>query len=555
MTPLWRNRSFLVSAWTFLVVSLPNLVAFFAATGEDGNLAARAAHLLFAAGIVLSLWPLVGSRLSLWGSLPLVVMVPFETYQILLMGKPSTIGTIGALLDTTPREALELVGGTWHLLAAALALPVIHAVVVAKARPSTWKAPAAGRTRLLVLAVALGMFVPEAAYLASRPFALEWKLLGLRLDADETFPFGLLHKTVYSAKAKLRLAHRSLQAASFDWRPLRAAEVSGPETYVIVVGESSRSGNWSLYGYGRRTTPRLEADRDLLVFRDATSGANATPESLPQILSLATAEHPERFDSSSSILSCFRQAGFKTWWLSTQGRFGVFDSKPTMIGKEADEARFLSRENDAPLHDGDLLPFLDRALMDPSPRKLVVLHTLGSHYQFDKRYPKAFERFAVTDGSLRDSGSYDNAILYTDWLLEQILSRLRARPGVRVFAFLSDHGESRGENGFVLHGNVTPPRAEFEIPFLLWTSAEWERTNPLASGRLREHLAAKVSSVDFLPTFLDMADIHSPRVDSSRSLAREAYGPRRRLARVPQGFVVDVDTLTGTSLQAHPLRG
>lgn len=548
-----RKAEAFALGWALLMVSMPALVQSFAGNNAlrytDFEILSRVTRLPFAIGIILLTWALLGSRLFLWISLPLSVFAQFETFHILVMKTPSSIGTIGSMLDTNPREMHELVSSYVPFVMASIALMICHTIILFKTR--RFIQPTTVRARILILCSALSLLIPEFVFLKTRPWEREWKIEVLKLDAQETFPFGTLDKLTDVLQTKYRLTSRTRLNRSFDWKAHRSVIPGERETYVIIIGESSRSGNWGLYGYGKPTTPRLQADSDLIVFKDMTSGATETTESVPMLLTLATPEDIRRFDSTSSILSSFRQMGFKTWWLSTQGRFGAWDVKPSMIGKEAHEWSFLNIDpDDETLHDGALLPLLDTALRDTATRKLIVLHTSGSHFQYTKRYPEPFAKFAVTDEEEYEFGSYDNSILYTDWVLDQVLSRIRNVPGIRSMAYISDHGEALGENDCYNHSNDEPPRAEFEVPFFVWVSDELKQLRPEVASQLRSHVDAKASASDFLPTILDITGVRTPLVDSTRSLAGKSYRPRVRTVRLPQGNLVDVDQLTGSSFSS-----
>ena len=234
----------------------------------------------------------------------------------------------------------------------------------------------------------------------------------------------------------------------FQWQPTISKERPRREMYVVVVGESSRSGNWGRYGYSRKTDPLTSADTALLGFANVTSGSNLTTLSMPQLFTLTPPWQPEVFDTVSSVITCFRQAGFKTWWISAQGVFGTGDSKPSMIGKEADVWKFLSIDLDPRgLYDSRLLPLLDSALEDSFSRKLIVLHTQGSHFDYRNRYPEEFRVFGSDSGKSWEHDSYDNSVLYTDWIIHQALVKMRKSSDPSAFLFISDHGEALGEGG------------------------------------------------------------------------------------------------------------
>jgi len=542
--------------WCFLVVLSPNL---FAALHDDfASPLLRSLRLFFALGFVLLPAALLPTAWLPWLALPVAVAVPLEFLHIHLMGCPSTIGILHSLLETTPQEVGELVRQEWRAVLVLLLFP-LSAIVALKAHRAAKPGPLPGKVRLAVGVFAIAGILSEPAHIVWF-FRATMHRVAIQAEATQqtqrTFPFGTLWKAWEVAANRIDLVHREEIAAKFRWHPSTSTPDTTRETYVVVIGESSRSGNWSLYGYGRPTTPRLQADSEIVVFADATSGANITLESIPLIMTLATPRDPKIFDTTSSVVSCFRQAGFKTWWLSTQGRFTVWDSKPAMIGQEAEVVEFLSSERlGRKTLDAALLPALDAALADTATKKLVVIHTNGSHYPYEIRYTPEFEVFRP-DSALSDTmARYDNSILATDWLLESVLDRLRSRSEVAGFAYVSDHGEALGEKGRYFHCGLDPVRAEFEIPYLAWVSPRLAALRPSVLPMLRAHRERKVTHSEFLPTLLGIAGIGSDRIDSTRSLAGPWFREHPRRAITPSHRLVDVDTREGSSLAARGATG
>lgn len=544
-----QAASWIPLLWCFLVVLSPNV---FAELHDDfASPLLRSLRLFFAAGFVLLPVALLPTAWLPWLALPVAFAVPLELLHIHLMGCPSTIGILHSLFETTPQEVGEIVLKEWRVLLV-LALVPLSTVLALRGHRVAKSGPLPGRVRLGIGVLAIAGILSEPAHIVwffratLHPTAIQAEVTQ---QAQRTYPFGTLWKAWEVVDNRIRLNRRDEVVAKFRWHPSTSTPAGTKETYVVVIGESSRSGNWSLYGYQRPTTPRLQADSEVVVFADATSGANITLESIPLILSLATPRGPRIFDTTSSVVSCFRQAGFKTWWLSTQGQFTVWDGKPAMIGEEAEVVQFLSSERmGRKTLDAALLPVFDTALADTATKKLIVIHTNGSHYPYEIRYTPEFEVFRP-DATISDTmAHYDNSILNTDWFLESVLDRLRSRGEVSGFVYVSDHGEALGEKGKYFHCGLDPVRAEFEIPYLAWSSPQLAALRPSVPAALRSHRDRKVAHSDFLPTLLGIAGIGSPRVDSTRSLAGFAYREHPRWAITPSHALVDVDTLDGSSL-------
>ena len=177
------------------------------------------------------------------------------------------------------------------------------------------------------------------------------------------------------------------------------------ENIVVLIGESVRKQNMSLYGYQRETTPNEVAERNnMLLYQNAYSPAAITNMSVPIVLSNIDIDNyqKELKKLSDNIVNAANHAGYNTYWYSTQGgALGI-----TAIATFSKNKKFLNGYDEA------VIPYLKEALKDTSPKKLIVLHINGSHpYACDKYPPKE----AVWEGGIDEC--YDNSIRYTDKLI------------------------------------------------------------------------------------------------------------------------------------------
>ncbi len=254
-----------------------------------------------------------------------------------------------------------------------------------------------------------------------------------------------------------------------------------PRTVVLVLGESMRRKNLSLYGYARNTTPKLDARKDnLLVFDNAIAPANQTVPSISKLLTPATAQQPDLFMTRPSIITAAKEAGYQTWWISNQGRVGQFDSLISLFAHEADTALYTNTEFYGGTYDDILLHPLETALQNDSKLRFIIMHLQGSHQAYAKRYPKDMAQFhaadyqehtAFNDKQRETLSEYDNSILYTDSILDQIMARLEQEENA-VMLYVSDHGERFYENGVNScgHGYPKATKSEVEVPYFIWCS-------------------------------------------------------------------------------------
>ena len=367
----------------------------------------------------------------------------------------------------------------------------------------------------------------------------------------------------------------------FDARSEHDAEA--PEVYVMVVGETARAHNFSLYGYLRDTNPLLSKTPGIIAFPDATTQSNTTHKSVPMLLSAASAEDFERLFHEKGILAAFKEAGFHTVFISNQQPNHSFID---FLGEQADEHYFLKTEDaskgnhydtgnhyDAGNHyDEELLKKLDEMLPEADAsssshyryRKLfVVLHTYGSHFNYQERYPRSFAYFKPDSRSEAKPenrqdllNAYDNTIRYTDYILHGIVERLQKWEKLQAKAlaktqaktqaktdgvycqptsamlYTSDHGENIFDDDRRLFLHAAPKASDYElhVPFIIWTSESFGNEYPNTWKALGENRTKQVqTSLSAFHTMLGIGGIRTPYRLDEYSVASGKYHPARLL--------------------------
>ena len=242
---------------------------------------------------------------------------------------------------------------------------------------------------------------------------------------------------------------------------------------VLVIGESARKANFQLYGSGRNTNPRLAKQERLKVY-ETTACATYTTAGTKAIL------EPKVSDDLYELLPnyAFRTGVDVVWRTSNWGE------PPIHIDE------YLSDDKLAPLYpdenndyDGILFKGLrERIEASKKNKVLIILHTSTSHGpKYADKYPKEFEFYKPVASNVEEGqkhldrliNAYDNTIRYTDYLLDGLINTLRdMKDWKTAMIFISDHGESLGENKMFMHGlpMKLAPKVQYEIPFLVWTS-------------------------------------------------------------------------------------
>jgi lipid A ethanolaminephosphotransferase len=242
---------------------------------------------------------------------------------------------------------------------------------------------------------------------------------------------------------------------------------------VLVIGESARSENFALYGYKKNTNPYLSKTENVHTFK-ATSCATYTTAGVKCIL-----EHAESDDLYEILPNYLYRNNVEVIWRTTNW------GEPPVHIKNYQTKEIIEKDckGEGCNYDEILITDLKQQILTSKKNKiLIVLHTSTSHGPtYSKKYPASFETFKPVCNSVELGNcsqtelvnAYDNTIIYTDYLLHQIIEDLKELKDYRsAMLFVSDHGESLGEKNLYMHGlpMSIAPNEQFDIPFIVWSS-------------------------------------------------------------------------------------
>ncbi len=432
------------------------------------------------------------------------------------------------VLQTNTREAKDLL--TFALIAELVLLGFVPACWLWRTSISYCRWTLELRNRLLLvigsLVLALVSAVPFTADYAS--FLREQKLLRYY-----TNPVTFVYSAVSLVHEKLA-RHASGPRIQVGVNAHKAANASRRNLVILVVGETARADHFSLYGYERDTNPLL-AREAVVFFSRITSCGTSTAYSVPCMFSVSGRKNfdLEAAAHTENLLDVLQHAGVSVLWRDNNS-----DSKGVAQAVEFQDFRTSaanSRCDDVECRDVGLLDGLDQWIAaHPAGDLAVVLHQMGNHGPaYYKRYPPEFEKFrpACTSNQLESCSqqeiinSYDNALLYTDFFLSQVIDFLKTHDGNFDTALLyeSDHGESLGEKGLYLHGApfLLAPEAQTHIGALMWFGANY----PVNRELLKQRAMAAGSHDDYFHTVLGLLDIQTPEYDPGKDWLNGAHNP------------------------------
>ncbi|CAM2870658.1 phosphoethanolamine transferase [Helicobacter burdigaliensis] len=394
--------------------------------------------------------------------LSLFVVITFlSVYFMQTYGVIIDSDMIANAMQTDFKESSELLG-SWKFLGLFLVGVVLPLIFIFKLEIAKTKIWIRGATCGISLLVALMVLVIFSS-----------KLVPFFRNYNDTRMYNAPFYQIYSAVKYLKREiepQGELRQIALDAKKQATKDKS---ILVLVVGETARANNYSLGGYEVDTNPYTK-EENVIFFDNVYSCGTATAISLPCMFSLSKRVEFSNKEYQENILDVLARVGVNVSWYGNNsgGCKGICDRLAT---KE------ILRED----FDGILLDKLKNELNNLQDENLIVLHLQGSHGPtYYKRYPKEFEKFSPTcqtndlaKCSIEEiKNTYDNTLFYTDYLLKEMIALLKqkGKDYKSALLYVSDHGESLGENGVYLHGMpyFIAPKTQKHIPMIFWSNNE-----------------------------------------------------------------------------------
>lgn len=332
------------------------------------------------------------------------------------------------------------------------------------------------------------------------------------------------------AKMMMRSANVVVQPTGTDAAPGPfLAKADKPVLMVIVAGETGRAANWSLDGYDQETNPEL-SKRDIIYYSSATSCGTATATSLPCMFSHLTRDEYsyQAGLEHENLLDVLQRAGFHVeWWDNNTGHKNIADRVASRAMRAEDGPEFCDPE----CTDEVFQKHLEEVAATMTQNTVIVLHQIGSHGpSYWLRYPADRELFspACKTAQFGDCTSeeivnaYDNTIAFTDLSLARLIDAMEAQERViPALFYVSDHGESLGENGIYLHGApyFMAPAEQTEVPMVIWMSPRFRDSLALDQDCMAAGADKPVSHDNMFSTVLGLLDVTTQAIAPDLDLA------------------------------------
>lgn len=519
----------ILAVWTVVALLVPNVVLSFT---EQMSVWARVTNVVLPLGLfcmLLSLTRKIGKAVVLM--LPLMIFAAFQLVLLYLYGRSViAVDMFLNVVTTNPGEVGELLGNLTPIMIVVFVLYLPPLAVGSVAWSRKWLLPDAcvrmTRKCSLVIMV-LGFVLLAVSKFSKGNYAVHKHL----------FPINAIYNMCTAINRTMLTSHYDESSAGFSYQSVSERSDSMAQTYVLVIGETSRAINWQLLGADEATNPTLMGREGLVAFDKALSQSNTTHKSVPMLIShLEASNFGDSVYCSKSIITAFKEAGFTTWFLSNHLRNRSFID---FFGQEADTCLFIrDYEEELSLHsDFSLLPYFQNALNSSERRKLIVLHTYGSHFNYADRYPESMRKFMPDSPSeakpeYRESllNAYNNSVLSTAALLDSVITSLQSRDALSAMVYASDHGEDifDDERNLFLHASPCPSYFQIHVPMLVWISSRLNAQYPqlLASANDNAHKYV-ASSEAYFHTAMQLAGLRSPYAKMCKSLVSGSYAEPR----------------------------
>lgn len=357
-----------------------------------------------------------------------------------------------------------------------------------------------------------------------------WQTPEYRVQLD-IFPANIFYNIKLATESFQKSNKYKETSKDFTFNATSSHDPEQREIYVMVVGETGRALNWGIYGYERNTTPYLQQMKGMVHFADMLTQSNTTHKSVPMILANASAENFECIYHQKSMITAFKEAGFRTAFFSNQLPNRSFID---FFAEEADTFEFLKEDSNESFnpHDMELVKLVKREIARGDKKLFIVLHTYGSHFNYQQRYPSSAAHFKPDNVEnvnikIRDRliNAYDNTILYTDSFLHELTEVLSSPGTASGLLYSADHGEDIFDDNRrkFLHASPIPTYYQLHVASLLWLSESYNQLYPESFTQAKNNSTKPVTTNILFHTMLSVGGIETSVRNDSLAITSNSF--------------------------------
>ncbi len=342
--------------------------------------------------------------------------------------------------------------------------------------------------------------------------------------------YSSITRTIHSVIVSINLNNAYLQVSDICRNVVATKSSNNDPAIIVILGESYSYFHSSLYDYEKATNPLLQNELlqgDLTIFDNVIAPSDHTSAVMKSIFSVG-----DGISNTPLFPACFKNAGYRTIMYNNQYFIGEGE-RFFLSDLDISSAMFSARNANGYAFDGNLV-----AAMNPvDSNSLCIIHLMGQHYSYKDRYPKEFKHFTAddydknkyTDRQREFIAHYDNATLYNDYVIDQIIRKHEDKNCILIY--FSDHGEEVFEcRDYMGHGNAAhSPNIDLQIkvPFMIWASDKYQQNYPDKMERIKRAINFPITTNDIGHFLLDLVDIRTEWLDYSRSFISDQYDTTR----------------------------
>ena len=459
--------------------------------------------------LIVFLFTIVSSKYTTKPILILFVIVSaftnyfMNTYSIII---DDTM--IQNMLNTDLNESLDLF--SLKLVAYALLLGVLPAYLIYKAdiQYGSFKDEIISKVKVIVISLGLIAIIIFSLSQFYTSFFREHKPLRLY-----TNPIFYIYSSFKYVNGFINSGPIEVKEIALDAKVDKKSNTK--RVVVLVVGEAVRADRFSLNGYGRETN-KLVSKEDIINFPNVSSCGTTTAVSVPCMFSVYDRNQYsyKKGESTQNVMDILNRTGINTLWRDNNSNWED-------VARGSTYENFKSSQNNKPCdgecRDMGMLDGLQEYVDKQDGDIFIVLHQMGNHGPaYYKRYPKEFEKFTpvcktnqlekCTPESI--GNAYDNTLLYTDYFLSKVIEFLKENKDLETaMIYMSDHGESLGENGLYLHGlpYFMAPETQKHVASFGWFSPEFKKN--LDIEKVKKNANEQYSQDNLFHTILGIMDV------------------------------------------------
>ncbi|GGH02527.1 membrane protein [Polaribacter pacificus] len=450
----------------------------------------------------------------------IIISILFKEY--------STLDHIKALFFIRTNEIEEFTKTFYIYAFIPILIAVLYFVLLWLSKKMTYQKR--GRTLIVSALLFISSIFISGILLSQTPFSFSGKNLTkytFKTYFLKQHPFSFYYRTYEFVLTRKRYNQYSKKKEDFKFNVSNnALDSIRPETVVFVIGERARAQNWTINGYNKETSPNLNKFTNLITFKNNHSNAATTAGSIPLILTQATPKTHELVYSQKTIVTLFKEANYKTYWISNQFIFDYIEHD-----KEPDV--FINLFKNKNHTDLDVIPVFDSIIqLKTNRKKLIVVNLAGGHGKVPEEFHKfkAFdspqEKLVNKDNRTLLVNEYDNMIFLQDFVLGKLISSTAKQKKSSFLIYTADHGTNLFDDNHTNifgYGSSNPTEKETNVPLFIWSSDQFINQYREKYSSLQRHQNFLTTNDNLFYTLADMAEIKYEGYKSNLSISSSSY--------------------------------